>query len=291
MIRTMLKLIALALLLAVPALAQTMPDPPAPAAVAATPDVPAPAGEASMVEPLAPSAEEAAPALLPHELSPWSMFVTADHLVQAVMVGLALASLATWAIWLAKTLQLRAARRRAEASAVVLAEAASLAEASLRLSGLRGAGPALVRAAEQELEASADIPSGGIQERVASRLERGEAAASRQLQSGMGALATIGSTAPFVGLFGTVWGIMNAFVGIAEAHTTNLAVVAPGIAEALLATALGLVAAIPAVVFYNGFARGLQGYRANLRDAGAAIERLVGRDLDRARLHRLRPAA
>ena len=229
-----------------------------------------------MVEPLAPSVEEAAPALLPHDLSPWSMFVTADHLVQAVMVGLALASLVTWAIWLAKTLQLRAARRRAEASAVVLAEAASLAEASLRLSGLRGAGPALVRAAEQELEASADIPSGGIQERVASRLERGEAAASRQLQSGMGALATIGSTAPFVGLFGTVWGIMNAFVGIAEA---------------LLATALGLVAAIPAVVFYNGFARGLQGYRANLRDAGAAIERLVGRDLDRARLHRLRPAA
>ena len=93
-------------------------------------------------------------------------------------------------------------------------------------------------------------------------------------------LATIGSTAPFVGLFGTVWGIMNAFIGISEAQTTNLAVVAPGIAEALLATALGLVAAIPAVVIYNVFARSIAGYRALLADAAAAVERLVSRDLD-----------
>jgi biopolymer transport protein ExbB len=286
MIRTMLKLIALALLLAVPALAQTVPDPPAPAAVAPTPDVPTPAGEASTVGPLAPSAEEAAPALLPHDLSPWSMFVTADHLVQAVMVGLALASLVTWAIWLAKTLQLRAARRRAEASAVVLAEAASLAEASLRLSGLRGAGPALVRAAEQELEASADIPSGGIQERVASRLERGEAAAERH------------GRARHDRLDGPLRRPVRHGLGHHErvrrhrrgAHHQSRRG-GTGIAEALLATALGLVAAIPAVVFHNGFARGLQGYRASLRDTGAAIERLVGRDLDRARLHRLRPAA
>ena len=127
---------------------------------------------------------------------------------------------------------------------------------------------------------------------MASRLERSEAAAARQLQDGMGLLATIGSTAPFVGLFGTVWGIMNAFVGIAAAQTTNLAVVAPGDRRgAARDGALGLVAAIPAVVFYNGFARGMQGYRAGLRDAGAAIERVVGRDLDRSRLQRLRPAA
>jgi biopolymer transport protein ExbB len=100
------------------------------------------------------------------------------------------------------------------------------------------------------------------------------------MSRGTGVLATIGSTAPFVGLFGTVWGIMNAFIGISQAQTTNLAVVAPGIAEALLATAMGLVAAIPAVVIYNVFARSIAGYRQILADASAGVERLVSRDLD-----------
>ena len=98
---------------------------------------------------------------------------------------------------------------------------------------------------------------------------------------GTGILATVGATAPFVGLFGTVWGIMNSFIGISKQHTTNLAVVAPGIAEALLATALGLVAAIPAVVMYNMFARWISGYRALHADASAEILRLISRDLDR----------
>jgi biopolymer transport protein ExbB len=95
-----------------------------------------------------------------------------------------------------------------------------------------------------------------------------------------GVLATIGATAPFIGLFGTVWGIMNSFIGISKSHTTNLAVVAPGIAEALLATALGLVAAIPAVVMYNTFARWIATYRALQADASAEVLRLVSRDLD-----------
>jgi biopolymer transport protein ExbB len=95
---------------------------------------------------------------------------------------------------------------------------------------------------------------------------------------GTGVLATIGATAPFVGLFGTVWGIMNSFIGISKSHTTNLAVVAPGIAEALLATAFGLAAAIPAVVIYNIFARSIAGYRALLGDAAAEVLRLVSRD-------------
>ena len=94
-------------------------------------------------------------------------------------------------------------------------------------------------------------------------------------------LATIGSTAPFVGLFGTVWG---SFIGISRAHTTNLAVVAPGIAEALLATALGLVAAIPAVMIYNVLARSTAHYRALLGNASAQVMKLVSRDLDRAKL-------
>ncbi len=99
---------------------------------------------------------------------------------------------------------------------------------------------------------------------------------------GVGILATIGATAPFVGLFGTVWGIMNAFIGISHSQTTNLAVVAPGIAEALLATAVGLIAAIPAVVIYNLFARITAGHKALLADAVAQTMRLLSRDLDRA---------
>ena len=90
-------------------------------------------------------------------------------------------------------------------------------------------------------------------------------------------LATIGATAPFVGLFGTVWGIMNSFIGISKSQTTNLAVVAPGIAEALLATALGLAAAIPAVVIYNVFSRQIAGYRDLVGDASAEIMRWVSR--------------
>ena len=116
------------------------------------------------------------------------------------------------------------------------------------------------------------------------RLERIEQGASRKMARGTGVLATIGSTAPFVGLFGTVWGIMDSFIGISKAHTTNLAVVAPGIAEALLATALGLVAAIPAVIIYNVLARSTAQYRALLGDASAQVMKLVSRDLERAKL-------
>jgi biopolymer transport protein ExbB len=112
-------------------------------------------------------------------------------------------------------------------------------------------------------------------------LARLEVAAARDMNKGTGLLATIGSTAPFVGLFGTVWGIMNSFIGISRAQTTNLAVVAPGIAEALLATAIGLFAAIPAVIIYNQFARSIGSYRALLGDASAEVLRLVSRDLDR----------
>ena len=112
-------------------------------------------------------------------------------------------------------------------------------------------------------------------------IERATAVNMNDLKKGLSGLASIGATAPFVGLFGTVWGIMNSFIGISKAQTTNLAVVAPGIAEALLATALGLVAAIPAVVIYNIFARSIAGYRAQLGDASAAVLRLVSRDLDR----------
>jgi biopolymer transport protein ExbB len=222
--------------------------------------------------------------MLPHDLSPWGMFINADIVVKAVMIGLAFASLVTWTVWLAKTLELFAARVRAQRAMGAIVRAKTLDEANTVLGN--GSSPAalLVQAARQEVAMSEraldHVEGDGLKERVASRLARIEAQASRRMTRGTGLLATIGSTAPFVGLFGTVWGIMNAFIGISEAQTTNLAVVAPGIAEALLATALGLVAAIPAVVIYNVFARAIAGYRQVLADASAGVERLVSRDLD-----------
>ena len=216
---------------------------------------------------------------LPRDLSPWGMFLAADLVVKAVMVGLVFASVLTWTIWLAKAIELMAARRALRAALKALGQARSWDEAAEYGRGRAGAG-ALVRAADDELRLSGEALA-GVKERIASRLERIEAAAGRRMIRGTGVLATIGATAPFVGLFGTVWGIMNSFIGISKQHTTNLAVVAPGIAEALLATALGLVAAIPAVVMYNMFSRWIAGYRALQADASAEILRLISRDLDR----------
>src|SRR6201984_145643 len=130
-----------------------------------------------------------------------------------------------------------------------------------------------MQAAANEIALSANLRPEGLKERIAWQSERIEIAAGRKISRGTGVLATIGATAPFVGLFGTVWGIMDSFIGISRAHTTNLAVVAPGIAEALLATATGLVAAIPAVVIYNAFARAITSYRAKLSDAAAEVLR------------------
>jgi biopolymer transport protein ExbB len=173
-----------------------------------------------------------------------------------------------------------------------LEDAGDLGDAVSRVQGAGRSGQVgtLLAAASSEVRRSTDLPAEGVKERVAAALSRIEAASGRRMTRGTGLLATIGSTAPFVGLFGTVWGIMNAFIGISRAQTTNLAVVAPGIAEALLATAIGLVAAIPAVVIYNLFARAIAGYRAILSDASAAILQLLSRDLDRPR-GVLRPGA
>lgn len=223
--------------------------------------------------------------ILPHDLSPWAMFLGADIVVQVVMVGLALASVATWSVWLAKTVELTQARRRVARLSAVLAESRGLVDAVRRVDGLDGPETQLVRAAMAEARLSAGIPGGdGLKDRVEARLARIEAAAARRMTQGTGILATIGSVGPFVGLFGTVWGIMNSFIGISKAQTTNLAVVAPGIAEALLATAIGLVAAIPAVVIYNAFARAIGGYRALIGDAATEVLGLVSRDLDRRAL-------
>ncbi|MHC8389210.1 tonB-system energizer ExbB [Pseudomonas sp. MDT2-39-1] len=216
-----------------------------------------------------------------HDLSPWGMYQNADIIVKIVMIGLAIASIITWTIWIAKGFELMGAKRRLRSEIVHLKKATTLKEASVTATKQGTLANLLVHDALEEMRLSVNSrEKEGIKERVAFRLERLVAACGRNMSSGTGVLATIGSTAPFVGLFGTVWGIMNSFIGIAKTQTTNLAVVAPGIAEALLATALGLVAAIPAVVIYNVFARSIAGYKAQVSDASAEVLLLVSRDLD-----------
>jgi biopolymer transport protein ExbB len=256
-----------------PTITQTAPEQP-------VQDEPA-TEEPTMLEQFLPAGERTD---IPHDLSPWGMFMAADWVVKGVMIGLAIASLITWTVWLAKTLELAGARTRAGRTLKVIRNSATLAEAVGGIAQRSGPAALMLRSAADEVrlsEAALDhADNGGVKERVSSALGRIESAAGRRMSRGTGMLATIGSTAPFVGLFGTVWGIMNSFIGISESQSTSLAVVAPGIAEALLATAIGLVAAIPAVVIYNVFARSITGYRQLLADAAAGVERLVSRDLD-----------
>jgi biopolymer transport protein ExbB len=267
--------------------APAVPAPAAPiAGPAAAPAPPAPAAEApaapAVAEPAGPvpPPAEVAPAELPRDLTPYGMFMSADIIVKAVMLGLIFASVLTWTIWLAKTLEIVGARRSLSRAQRTLGAARSLAEAVKPASAASPHVALLMQAAESELRRSPDLRDiDGIKERITARFERIEAGVGRQMMRTTGILATIGATAPFVGLFGTVWGIMNSFIGISKLHTTNLAVVAPGIAEALLATAFGLAAAIPAVVIYNAFARAIANYRALYADASVEILTLVSRDL------------
>jgi biopolymer transport protein ExbB len=216
------------------------------------------------------------------ELSPWTMFKSADVVVKAVMIGLAFASLVTWTIFIAKMIELTVVQRKVRSALAKIADARSLAEAQFALGAKGSELASFLAAAMREARLSAGISSdAGIKERAASSFAEIVRAEARRIRLGMGLLATIGATSPFVGLFGTVWGIMNSFIGISKSQTTNLAVVAPGIAEALLATAIGLVAAIPAVIIYNHFSRVTKGYMELVSRASGAAGRLLSRDLDR----------
>ncbi|MGH6796638.1 MAG: tonB-system energizer ExbB, partial [Methylocella sp.] len=262
--------------------------PPAAGAAVASPEAAPAAGDAAPIEPTAEEPKSLAhitdallPSALPRDLSPFGMFLSAPPIVKAVMVGLAFASLVTWTVWLAKTVELWQARRAARQGLQVLASAKSLRAAEEDLAQARSPVARFVAAAMGEAGRSNGLSPEGIKDRAAILLSRIEAQAGRAIARGTPVLATIGATAVFVGLFGAVWGIMDSFIGISKTNTTNLAVVAPGIAEALLATALGLVAAIPAVVTYNAFARAITSYRAQLGDAAAEVLRHLSRDLDR----------
>jgi biopolymer transport protein ExbB len=290
--------------LASPVSAQTQPSPVAPAQSAAQPapvsPAPAPvaappaaaptastatAPTASTTATPAPAKSEAAVAIAPamKELSPWVMFMSADIIVKAVMIGLAFASLMTWTVLIAKSIELSVASGKLRSALKKIAEARSLAEAQMALGAKEGVLSSFLAAALREARMSAGLSSdAGIKERAASSFSEIVRAEARRIRIGMGVLATIGSTSPFVGLFGTVWGIMNSFIGISKSQTTNLAVVAPGIAEALLATAIGLVAAIPAVIIYNHFSRVTKSYLELVNRASGAAGRLLSRDLDRS---------
>ena len=261
-----------------PSTAAAQPAPPAAQSAATQPasDAAAQPGEGGNAKAL-----KATVATL-HELSPWSMFLSADIIVKAVMIGLAFASLITWTVFIAKMIELSVVQGKLRRALKKVGDARSLAEAQFALGAKDSILSALLAAAMNEARLSAGISSDdGIKERAALSFAEIVRAEGRRIRIGMGLLATIGATSPFVGLFGTVWGIMNSFIGISKSQTTNLAVVAPGIAEALLATAIGLVAAIPAVIIYNHFARVTKGYLELVNRSSGAAARLLSRDLDR----------
>jgi biopolymer transport protein ExbB len=262
----------------------------APASSAIGQSAPAPSPTVQSEPPTAAAADSGARSLKStavalRELSPWSMFLAADVLVKAVMIGLAFASLVTWTIFIAKMIELSLVQRKLRRALGKISDARSLSEAQFALGAKDSVLSALLAAAMREARLSAGISSdSGIKERAASRFAEIVRAEARRIRLGMGLLATIGATSPFVGLFGTVWGIMNSFIGISKSQTTNLAVVAPGIAEALLATAFGLVAAIPAVIIYNHFSRVTKGYLELVGRSSGAAGRLLSRDLDRTHI-------
>jgi len=264
--------------------AMAAPATPAANAVTSETTQPAPAATDATPAPVMQSSQTEAP-VIPTDLSVLGMYHHADVVVKTVMIGLLLASVVTWALLFSKGSEVFTAKRRMRREFDALSSVRTLDEAAEQAESFAASSTSaqMIRDAQNELELSAgSTANNGIKERTSFRLERRVGAAGRHMGRGNGILATIGAISPFVGLFGTVWGIMNSFIGIAQTQTTNLAVVAPGIAEALLATAVGLVAAIPAVVIYNIFARTITSYRHQVGDVAAQIILLQGRDLDLA---------
>lgn len=208
----------------------------------------------------------------------WSMFRDATIVVKAVMILLLLWSVATWTIMISKLFYFSglggASTRMLQAfrSAGSLQDAAKTAQKNFRTNPF---GRMLIAAVDEIGAGKKNVSS-----RVSQRMGIVQAEVGEELSGGMGVFATIGSIAAFVGLFGTVYGIMNSFIGIAESQTTNLAVVAPGIAEALLATGIGLFAAVPAVIFYNMFARRIGAYQTRMENFASEVLVRVSREFE-----------
>tara|TARA_R110002124_G_scaffold10096_10_gene50948 strand:+ start:3375 stop:4067 length:693 start_codon:yes stop_codon:yes gene_type:complete len=222
-----------------------------------------------------------------HDFSMFALFMQADWVVKSVMIGLVVASVYVWAIIANRLAAYARARRDMAAFDQAFARADSLAalRADYAEADQQGLSAVFLAAMEEwdKSHAAQAATSLGLQSRLEIALDLAVSEQSARLESRLGFLATIGSAGPFVGLFGTVWGIMNAFTAIAAAENTSLAVVAPGIAEALLATALGLLAAIPAVVAYNKLSADSGKLIARLEGFADRLVALLSRQLDAGR--------
>ena len=277
---------ALALMTAAPAMAQNSATP-APAAA-----TPAPAATPDATPAASPDATptKVGGANAGH-LGPFEMFMDAEVLVKVVMIGLLICSLLSWTILILKIFEFNSMNRITNQfletwrGAKSINDMGRIAESD-EFAGNPLADMAAAASSEVELSRQAGLHVAGEHRdntinRAQNAVAAVQASLSRRLSSGMQFLATVGSTGPFIGLFGTVYGIMHSFIGIANSNTTNLAVVAPGIAEALLATGLGLFAAIPSVVFYNYFQTMITAYGSRTEGFVAELMNAISRQLDK----------
>ena len=220
------------------------------------------------------------------DFSMWSLFWRATFVVKLVMIGLLAASILVWAVWLQKVLQFRASRARAAAFDRAFWSGEPLDELYEQIGEApRSASERIFAAAMDEWSRSHRDDGGliaGAQARIDRSMDVAIGKERDRLTSGLTFLATVGSVGPFVGLFGTVWGIMHAFTIIGGSGDVSLAVVAPAIAEALLATGVGLLAAIPAVVFYNKLARDADRIAGNYEAFADEFATILSRQLDAA---------
>jgi len=275
---------AVALMASAPAFAQNA-APAAPAADAAAPAAAAPAA--------APAADAGLPPQMAHggKINIGTMFLDAKPVVKVVMIGLVLASVFSWTLLITKLLEFRSLNRASDNFLEAFRGAKSVNDmgriaTAEEFEGNPLADMAAAAAQEIELSRQAGLQVGGEHRettigRAQAAVGAVQASLTRRLSSGMQFLASVGSNGPFIGLFGTVYGIMDSFIGIANTNTTNLAVVAPGIAEALLATGLGLFAAIPSVIFYNYFQTRISAYGARTEGFVAELMNAISRQLDK----------
>jgi biopolymer transport protein ExbB len=287
---------AAALLMSAPAMAADAPaaDPAAAAAPAdANAAAPADANAAAPAE-AAPAeaapAEEAAPENA-GELTVVGMFLNATPVVKVIMIGLLLCSVLSWTMLVVKILEFMGLNKASDRFVEAFRDARTITDinriaTSEEFEGNPLADMAAAASGEIELSRQAGLSVAGEHrhstiDRASAAVSAVQAGLSKRLSSGMQFLASLGSSGPFVGLFGTVYGIMNSFIGIANTNTTNLAVVAPGIAEALLATGIGLFAAIPSVIFYNYFQTRIAAYGTRTEGFVAELMNAISRQLDK----------
>ena len=264
--------------------------------LAQAPAEPTPASAPAAAAPATPDAKpesvnEAVGGHHSNGITPISMFMEATVVVKVVMAGLLLASIFSWTLLLIKLFEFGALNRKTDNFLETFRGARTIADMRAVATQEEFDGNPLAdmaAAATEEIELSRQSGLSVTGDHLDSAMGRATAAVAavqsglaKRLSGGQQFLASVGSIGPFVGLFGTVYGIMNSFIGIAESNTTNLAVVAPGIAEALLATGIGLFAAIPAVVFYNYFNTRIAGYGTRADGFAAELLNGISRQLDK----------